>query len=167
MDTTAELVTLLSSRRPALQRAVSDALGIQGPPERGTSPVAAFVLEETETSSVCYLLTKLRFARVEVTADERTLLVCTPLNRIRQVVEARDSETVTVSIELDADVTAETTVSQSLTGPAENTGTPGTQLTRSEARSVTTPTSYTLRQPKNEPAAAKLTDFARTVRAHM
>jgi hypothetical protein len=165
VDPTSALVARLSGGRPALQRAVSDALGIDGPPDPALSPIDAFHLNTTDTGAVCYLIAGGRLTRIETADDGRSLLVCLPLRRIRQVVESREVAAVTVAIEIDADVTAETTVSQSLTGPGDEAGT--TQATRSEARSVTTPTSYTLTAPVSDRSgetAGELTRFARTLR---
>lgn len=157
-DTTALLVSKLTGQAPELQSAVSDALGVDGPPTAADAPVDAFHIESSDTTGVCYMLAERRFLRVEATKDGRTMIVAIAAPRIREVIEMRESTSVTLVVEVEADVSVETTVGQSLTGPQPSGEDlpDGTQLTRSEARTVITPTSYTMKGTGADAASIKL-----------
>jgi hypothetical protein len=129
-----------------LQQAVSDVLGADGAPHASTSPVWGFHLSATAESTVAFLCGPDGFYRVEVGGDGRQLLVKIPGRRISQVVEQRAGDTLTLTVEIDADTRLEQSVGQAISGPALDEGmvVEGAQMTRSEARSVLTPTSYTI-----------------------
>lgn len=154
-NATADLVEALTAETPQLQAAVSDALGTTGAPTGDR--VLGHVLQNGD-SSLCYMITRTSLHRVEVAADDRQLLVTIPLRRIRQIIERSDANTRTLVVEVDADVTSETTVSQSITEATPE----GSQATRSEARSVTTPTSYTITGPRDDRQLAVFAGAVRT-----
>jgi hypothetical protein len=159
------LIDALSPRGTALQQAVSDVLGADGPPTAALAPVWGFHLEAGTETTVVFLCGPGGFYRVEATSDGRQLLVQVPARRISQVVEQRSADRCTVTVEIDADTHLEQSVGQAISGPALDDGivVDGAQMTRTEARTVVTPTSYTLQGAGADRAA--LARFARAVRA--
>jgi hypothetical protein len=141
-----QLIDALSTRGHAIQQAVSDLLGADGAPLGSVTPVWGFHLDATADTTVVFLCGPGGFYRAEATADGRQLLVQIPARRISQVVEQRSGDSITVTVEVDADSRLEQSVGQAISGAALDDGlvVEGTQMTRTEARSVITPTSYTM-----------------------
>lgn len=161
----AQLIDTLSTRGVAIQQAVSDVLGVDGAPLASLAPVHGFHLEASDTATVVYLCGPFGFCRAEATSDGRQLLVQLPARRLTQVVEQRGDGETTVSIEVDADVRHEQSVGQAVSGAALDDGVvvEGTQMTRTEARTLVTLTSYTLRARGDSQAG--LQRFARSARS--
>jgi hypothetical protein len=160
----AQMIAALSSLGAPIQQAVSDVLGASGAPLADTVPVWGFHLEVSDASTVVYLCGPGGFYRAEATTDGRQLLVQIPGRRISQVVEQRSADTATVIVEVDADTRLEQSVGQAVSGPAVDDGmlVENTQMTRTEARTVVTPTSYTLQAGGVD--RGPLTRYARAVR---
>ena len=159
-----QLIDAVASRGAAIQQAVSDVLGASGAPLASEAPVWGFHLTAGGDSTVVFLCGPRGFYRAEATADGRQLLVKIPAGRISQIVEQRSTDTHTVVVEVDADTLLEQSVGQAISGPALDDGVvvDGAQMTRTEARTVVTPTSYTLTASGED--RATLARFARAVR---
>ena len=160
-----QLIEAVSSRGVAIQQAVSDVLGASGAPLASETPVWGFHLAAGADSVVVFLCGPRGFYRAEATSDGRQLLVKIPPGRISQVVEQRSADACTVVVEVDADTLLEQSVGQAISGPALDEGVvvEGAQMTRTEARTVVTPTSYTLSASGSD--RATLARFARAVRS--